>query len=160
MLSIRRKWTALAVAALSRHVDVVKVLIQNRADVNLVNIRNEAPIDIAVQRAQNDNDIHTVLYLFCIGRARITDRMIRMSKSSELSGILSSLCQQSDGSRRVFTKIERAFLYSFGFVLAKRYSGHGRKMFHSILAFMTHNGFFMSNIFCLGSRHLFFSRNE
>jgi len=149
-------WTALAAAAWSRHVDVVKVLIQNRADVNLVNIRHEAPIDIAVLRAENDNDIHTVLYLFCIGRARITQK-IRDISSHRFDNMLRlvkhirSLHPQEDGSHRVFTQDERKFLYNIAFVMAIKCPGCGRKMFDSVLGLLSYNGCFMSRVFRLGN---------
>ena len=75
---------ALHYAAAKGHVDIVKVLIRNGADVNATslgvsikfafqNLGGMAPIDVAVYFTNNNTTyIDTVLYLFCVAGASIT----------------------------------------------------------------------------------------
>ena len=123
--------------------DVVRILIEKGLDVNAA-WENQRPL---IVNALNQMD--TVLLLFCIGRADITERMV---EEYEKGGTLRTLkwIRQHDKSRRVFTPEERKFLFAFGFSLVKKFHGIGRKVFATVLPFMAYDGLFMSRMFSRG----------
>ena len=132
----------------------MRVLIENKADVDAVNAHGNTPILLAILDAKNDAYIETVLFLFCIGRARITQKIRDISRHrfDGIMPLLKRLRRDDLRNDHVFTQEERKFLYDFAFVLAIKYPGLGEKIFYSALQFMSYSGCFMSRLFHLDGR--------
>ena len=159
-----RKSTVLHFAALEGQVDVVKVLIQNGADVEAMNLDHQTPFNVVVLTSMNARGynfkgfMNTLLFLFCIGRARVSQNFRQMSSPRRFGRYnifpllihLRSLRREDDKKCRVFTQDEGKFLCNLAFVLANKCPGFGKKMFYSVLQFMSYGGCFMSSVFCLG----------
>ena len=137
--------TLLYVSSCGGIFDVVRVLIEKGVDVNAASENGMPPIVNALNQKQMD----TFLLLFCIGRADITERMV---KEDESGGIMRSLkwIRQHDRSGRVFTSEERIFLFALGLSLVMKFHGIGRKVFATVLPFMAYDGMFMSSMFSRG----------
>ena len=111
-VATRNKWTALHAAARDGHDDVVKVLLQNGADVNAVNWWKKTALHESQQ-------IHA--YFTCLFGAQIDEKAIKDDNTELLEPIENRLKLLRDGKRigtSLMSKEERLFMWNLACVLA------------------------------------------
>ena len=135
--------------------DVVRILIAKGLDVNAENDMGNTPIIYALE----GKHMMTFQLLFCIGCARITGSMLkRLDDNKLVLGVLKNIKwirQHDNNSCRIFTQEEREFLLTLGYALVIKFRGIGRRIFDSVLTFMSFDGYFMSELFLRGDKPSF-----
>ena len=122
------------------HVDVVKVLIRNGADVNAVDKHEETALHFAIENYYKD----IALNLLCFG----ADLDMVKSIHNFLRPITDRLNLLRAGKRvetSLMSKEESQFLWNLAFVLGKKYPGVAFKTYNKILSFITFHGIFMAS---------------
>ena len=133
--------TGLHIAAQYRHVDVVKVLIQNGADVNAVQEDKWTALHIAARNGH----VPCTLQLLCCG-AKIEEKTIKEDKTKLLLTIESGLKLLRRGDRvrtSLMSEEERRFMWNLGFVLTKKHPAIAFRTYHRIRSFVTFHGIFI-----------------
>ena len=141
-------WTPLHMGAFHGHVDVVKVLIQNGADVNAVDCDKAT----ALQLAASNKRIPCVLQLLCFG-AEIDERTIEDDKTKLLRPIETKLKSLRNGNpigTSLMSDEERRFMWNLACVLAIKHPAIAFGTYQRVRAFVTFNGIFMGSGYDLG----------
>ena len=125
----------------SGHVEVVKELLQNGANVNASTARNWSSLQYAVVSRR----IRCTLQLICFG-AEINERAIGSDKTRLLQPIVSrwdSLQAGKGMETTLMSHEERHFMWNLAFFFTIKHRVAAFKAYYAIRSFITFNGIFM-----------------
>ena len=128
-------------AARDGHFDVVKVLLQNGADVSAFTSEEETALHLAAREGHK----RCALQLLCCG-AEIDRKAIHIDQTKCIRPIKWGLKLLRDGSRKkvsLMSEEENRFMWDLGVVLAVKCRALAFKLFHAIRSFITYHGIFM-----------------
>jgi uncharacterized protein len=138
---------ALHLATQYGHVDIVKLLIQNGAEVNAVNNWGWAVLNCACSKS-----VSLTLELLCFG-AKIDKKALKDDKTGLLVPIEERLIKLRNGERfitNLCSNEENKFKWNLAFCLTLKYKVAAFKAFYSIRSFITYHGIFMASGYDFG----------
>ena len=144
--------TALYDAAYDGHVDVVKLLLQNGADVNAVENYKRTALHWAARKKH----IPCTLQLLCFG-AKIDSMALERDKTELLQPIndrLNSLRAGNGMKTTLMSDEERRFMWNLAFSFTIQYRGAAFKAYYAIRSFITYHGIFMASGYELGEDNI------
>jgi hypothetical protein len=144
---------ALHLATRYGHVDIVKLLVQNGAEVNAVNNWGYSVLWYASWISKS---VPLTLELLCLG-AKIDKYALKWDKTGLLVPIEERLEKLRNGERRITnlcSNEENKFKWNLAFCLTLKYKVAAFKAYYSIRSFITYHGIFMAPGYDLGDESI------
>jgi hypothetical protein len=144
---------ALHLAGECGHVDVVKLLSKNGADVNAVDKNGTSVLYCASCISKS---VPLTLELLCFG-AKIDKKALKKDKTGLLVQIEERLEKLRNGERRISnlcSKRENKFKWSLAFCLTLKAKVPAFKVYYKVCSFITFNGIFMAPGYDLGKKSI------
>jgi hypothetical protein len=164
MLWIAANVTTLHHAAENGHVEVVKVLLQNGADVNAVDCEKKSALRLAtfldpysryrLRNPLSGNHVRCILHLLIFG-AEIDESAITSDASGLLRPIKDRLNLLRKGERigtSLLSNEERRFMWNLAFSFTCKHSVVAFKVYYKVRSFITFHGMFMGSGYDLGDK--------
>ena len=152
-ISLRDGWKALHVAVSEGHVDVVKLLIKNGANINAVDNEGRSVLHYA---SFYSKPVPLTLELLCSG-AKIDKIALEWDETGLLVPIEKRLEKLRNGERRITnlcSNEENKYKWNLAFCLTLKYKVAAFKAYYSIRSFITYHGIFMAPGYDLGKKSI------